>query len=746
MSTQGSKHDPYILDSDDEGSESGGYEYDLAVDEAEEPKVITIDDNDELEPSVPTPSKNSYWRVPSPKPFKRAPPIELPSVKEGSLEYDFTIEVGDAVELRDSAVRSSDVLHSGDFLYVTAIWRNLETDEVKLRGYRMRRTKYHGQVFDWKLNELVMLLETSEDDPRPAFEQGQVDIPVTDIVKKRMCVLTNKAYPFQSFRLTQSWADLKGMTKEEAKKKIFYEGQLVCRWVHICIVNENGKTYSGEARGLYSRECVGEPHAPGPSRVSISRENSITIDDDDDLIIVSKREAVRAGKKRQRSDSNAKTGGTPSKRRAPAHQKKKKKYTLGDVFCGAGGASEGARQAGLLVKWGLDHDENAIVAYGANFATANIYQLDAHNFPPPDAPKESLKVDILHLSPPCKYWSPAHTRPGQNDQANYEAIFTVGAILSELKPRIATLEQTFGLATSREHQRNFRQLKNDIIKAGYDLRYTIEDMSAFGLPQQRKRLLIIAARRGTPLPPFPKPTHGPRGSGLKRFVSVFDALEPLRRLAARNHHDTYHQPLLRRPINKEPYNPHTSFLKGCVTVSGGENHHYSGKRRYTARELSLLQSFPYGYHFTGTHGEAVKQIGNAYPPVMAAAVFKMIIRILEALDEGWIGPEDDLTRLTELFQDMQIGSPGSASRPSSRRTPYFPSTPMKKSIWSKITDIEPSAPKYKRQTCPSLSSLWDGVGSKGSLVSYTSRKSSEQLTDAEKLELAEACGEVIELD
>jgi DNA (cytosine-5)-methyltransferase 1 len=85
------------------------------------------------------------------------------------------------------------------------------------------------------------------------------------------------------------------------------------------------------------------------------------------------------------------------------------------------------------------------------------------------------------------------TRNGQNDQANYEVIFTVGPILKEVQPRIATLEQTFGLYTHEQHKDVFWSLLQDISEAGYDLRWKIQDLSEYGLVQQRKRLLIIAA-------------------------------------------------------------------------------------------------------------------------------------------------------------------------------------------------------------------------------------------------------------
>lgn len=106
---------------------------------------------------------------------------------------------------------------------------------------------------------------------------------------------------------------------------------------------------------------------------------------------------------------------------------------------------------------------------------------------------------VLHskfrlTNPPALTLTIFSTHNGQNDQANYEAIYTVGPILQAVKPRIATLEQTFGLMTHEQHKKNFKMLLNDIGKAGYDLRYKLQDMSKLGLVQKRKRLLIIAAR------------------------------------------------------------------------------------------------------------------------------------------------------------------------------------------------------------------------------------------------------------
>lgn len=106
---------------------------------------------------------------------------------------------------------------------------------------------------------------------------------------------------------------------------------------------------------------------------------------------------------------------------------------------------------------------------------------------------------VSHPRPPFTIWHRdslirLSTRSGPNDQANFEALYAVGGILLKLKPRIATLEQTFGLLSYEEHRQAFKLFLNQVINAGYDIRYKIENLLMHGLPQARKRLLMIAAK------------------------------------------------------------------------------------------------------------------------------------------------------------------------------------------------------------------------------------------------------------
>ncbi|EUC35618.1 hypothetical protein COCCADRAFT_3158 [Bipolaris zeicola 26-R-13] len=615
---------PYVLDNDD----------DRPIDNEEsEFDLIDYDSNDdESEVISHNPCASSTASGPN---LARASSLQHPEVLIESyrLGKGLVIRPEQTVELHDHLTYEVNIRHSGDFLRVKYIIMNLETDEVRLRGYRMRRVKYLGQLFDWKLNELAMVLRIKEQDDRTPLVAGLEDVNIDEVYRIRDCTLTNKPYPFLSFRTSGRLAVPVGINQEEIKLQIFHAGRLTCRVINIQYMNQHGKSYSGVVRYLYGEEADKLGNVDQLTQAGASRKTAISIGvEDDDCVIVTKDcFTSRNRKRRMRADSS----GLATPRSKATFSSKRDQLTYGDVYCGVGGASQGALQAGYSVAWGLDKDDRAVEAYKLNHRSAYAFKMDAHNFPPPGISKEAWRVDVLHLSPPCCYWSPVHTQPGPNDQENYEALYTVGPILKKVKPRVATLEQTSGLLTSRAHKRNFFTLLNDIGHAGYDLQYKIQDLSEFGLVQQRKRLLIIAARRGMPLPPFPKPTHGPPGSGLKPLVSIADALLPLRQLGYEAATDPYNQPrFFASP--RTPYNMN-SHLKGCITTGGTTSYHPSGTRPFTARELSLFQSFPPNYQFTGSKSEATKQAGNAFPPIMAEALYRSIAKTLKAYDQDLIG-------------------------------------------------------------------------------------------------------------
>ena len=171
--------------------------------------------------------------------------------------------------------------------------------------------------------------------------------------------------------------------------------------------------------------------------------------------------------------------------------RKQQRYTLGDAFCGAGGVSRGAVTAGLRPKWAFDFDIDTCNTYSQNFYKTGIHHYSANSFLRLDP--DFLKVDILHLSPPCQYFSPAHTREGPDDELNVASLYAVSQALKRCRPRIVTIEETSGLQDQAKHGQYFRSLIGQLTDNGYSFRWRVIRCCDYGVPQRRRRLFIIAA-------------------------------------------------------------------------------------------------------------------------------------------------------------------------------------------------------------------------------------------------------------
>ena len=165
------------------------------------------------------------------------------------------------------------------------------------------------------------------------------------------------------------------------------------------------------------------------------------------------------------------------------------RYTFGDAFCGAGGTSRGAVMAGFRIEWGFDHDAAACMSYALNFPTSKVHQLEAHDFAAIKGSEH--KVDVLHLSPPCQFFSDAHTVDGKNDEVNTASQFVISDLLKKTKPRVATMEQTSGLP--RRHPHYLQAILQMFTAVGFSIRWRILNCSDFGLAQRRMRLFVIAS-------------------------------------------------------------------------------------------------------------------------------------------------------------------------------------------------------------------------------------------------------------
>ncbi|OMP84882.1 Modification methylase NgoFVII [Diplodia seriata] len=211
------------------------------------------------------------------------------------------------------------------------------------------------------------------------------------------------------------------------------------------------------------------------------------------------------------------------------------------------------------------------------------------------------------------------------NEINTDALFAIGPIIRAAEPRLVTLEETFGLLTHEKHTQWFGILLSVIYEEGYSIRWAIQNTLEYGISQPRRRLALIAAAPGFPLPKMPKPTHGKPGSGLPSFVTVREAIGTIPRGT------TNHNPMSARRVDKIPWDPDHPYNK-TIKTSNSEVYHWSGRRKFTNRELAGLQGFPHTHTFHGSSIE--KQIGNAVPSTWFKLVFDECVKVLRRMDRA----------------------------------------------------------------------------------------------------------------
>ncbi|MCJ1471133.1 hypothetical protein MMC07_009781 [Pseudocyphellaria aurata] len=305
------------------------------------------------------------------------------------------------------------------------------------------------------------------------------------------------------------------------------------------------------------------------------------------------------------------------------------KYTFGDAFAGCGGVSRAAKMAGLKVRWGFDHDSSAHKSYTRNFRRAMSWKMSAEEFV--GLSTEQVKVDILHLSPPCQYFSPAHTVPGPHDFENVKSLFYIPAILGRTKPRVVTVEEVVPLAT--RHPEIFAHLVQFFTWSGYNIQWKSINCADFGVPQNtRRRLIMIGSSPGVFIPCFPSPTHHSIPSGrLKRWRTVADAINNIEPGSSDNKPER-----VLHGITWQPYDlnaPHPVTVQTRKPMKSRHLPAPGGSKPFTIRELACLQTFPTYHKFCGKYyGTKWAQIGNAVPPWLGYAILREVKKALRVTD------------------------------------------------------------------------------------------------------------------
>ena len=197
-------------------------------------------------------------------------------------------------------------------------------------------------------------------------------------------------------------------------------------------------------------------------------------------------------------------------------------WTAIDLFCGAGGLSEGFRQAGFQVLAGNDIDEAAAQTFRVSHPEAAFLEGPIKGITATHLLKAAGlargELDCLVGGPPCQGFSVYNHQRGMHDERSM-LFKEYLRVVSGLMPGWVVLENVTGI-TSAGGGEAVTAILNRLGKLGYRVEYKILKAEEYGIPQERRRVIFLGNRLGLPIV-WPEPTHG---DGRQPFVTVRDAI------------------------------------------------------------------------------------------------------------------------------------------------------------------------------------------------------------------------------
>jgi DNA (cytosine-5)-methyltransferase 1 len=194
--------------------------------------------------------------------------------------------------------------------------------------------------------------------------------------------------------------------------------------------------------------------------------------------------------------------------------------TVADLFSGAGGLSLGMSLAGHKVVAAIDHDPAAIESHNRSLDPNAGWTADLH----PDLDLRSVWAEVrrrgggapelLVGGPPCQGFSTAGKALA--DDPRNRLLWAFVSAVDELKPKYVVMENVIALAQARGREA-LASVRTALLKLGYASEVRVLHAEAYGVPQRRRRTIVIASR--DPLPDWPTPRYS-------TVAPSFDNLQP----------------------------------------------------------------------------------------------------------------------------------------------------------------------------------------------------------------------------
>jgi DNA (cytosine-5)-methyltransferase 1 len=338
-----------------------------------------------------------------------------------------------------------------------------------------------------------------------------------------------------------------------------------------------------------------------------------------------------------------------------------------DLFSGCGGMSFGFESVGFQTLLGIDNNDLALETFKNNHPRASVECCDISTAKPSSILKlhNIEKIDGIIGGPPCQGFSISGKRD-PNDPRN-KLYQNYMEYVKMLRPAFFVMENVPNLA-SMEDGKILASIVSDFGKLGYRVNHKILLASDFGVPQNRRRIIIVGIKNGKHDFNFPNPLKNQKVTTWdalsdlpefdvidgakynKKAISAYQEIMRINSFGIWNHETIKHSESTIATISLVPDGGNYKSLPEelwntrkvniawtrmnsklpSFTIDTGHNHHfhYKWNRVPTARESARIQSFPDTFHFVGKKADHLRQIGNAVPPILAKAIAASILEAI----------------------------------------------------------------------------------------------------------------------
>ncbi|ASB51185.1 DNA (cytosine-5-)-methyltransferase [Alkalitalea saponilacus] len=345
-----------------------------------------------------------------------------------------------------------------------------------------------------------------------------------------------------------------------------------------------------------------------------------------------------------------------------------------DLFCGVGGLSYGLKKSGIQVQAGIDIDKTCEFAYSTNCKADFIHEsVDKIKGETLNEIFGNKSFKLLAGCAPCQPFSSYTYKSDKKKDNRWQLLYEFSRLIKETKPDFVTMENVPTLLNFKAAP-VFNDFVKELQKNAYYVWYEVVFAPDYGIPQKRRRLVLLASKHGE-ISLIP-PTHT-----KENYITVKDAIGHLEKIEHGEYslNDVTHKASklsalnLRRIKQSKPggtwktdwdedlklachmsetgkgygsvygrmkwNEPSPTMTTFCNGIGNGRFGHPEQDRAISLREAAILQSFPSNYQFAPNANSLVarhvaKHIGNAVPPRLGEIIGISIKNHIDNLKNG----------------------------------------------------------------------------------------------------------------